>query len=105
VVLRLAEEVALLGWVALRRLELLDSAAEVVLGGGVLAARRPVLMEAVERRYAELAPRARLLVPEAPPVLGAALLGLDHLGAPSSAHARLRAAFRRRPLPPRPAAP
>lgn len=96
VVLRLAEEVAILGSVALRRLDLLDAPADVVLGGGVLAARRPLLMEAVADRYADLAPRARLLVPEDPPLLGAALLALDHVAAPPSAHAALRTAFRRR---------
>ncbi|MEU8120727.1 BadF/BadG/BcrA/BcrD ATPase family protein [Spirillospora sp. NPDC049024] len=96
-VLRLAEEVAVLGSVALRRLDLLHSPADVVLGGGVLAARRPLLMDAVADRYAALAPRARLLVPEDPPLLGAALLALDHVGAPPSAHEALRVAFRRRP--------
>ncbi|MEU9021062.1 BadF/BadG/BcrA/BcrD ATPase family protein [Actinomadura sp. NPDC048394] len=95
VVLRLAEEIALLGSVALRRLGLLDSPADVVLGGGVLAARRPLLMDAVAERYAELAPHARLIVPDDPPLLGAALLGLDHLAAPPAAHAALREAFRR----------
>ncbi|TDD76769.1 N-acetylglucosamine kinase [Actinomadura rubrisoli] len=94
VVLRLAEEVAILGSVVLRRLGLLDAPADVVLGGGVLRARRPLLMDAVSERYADLAPRARLLVPEEPPLLGAALLGLDHVAAPSSAHNTLRATFR-----------
>ncbi|TMR01951.1 ATPase [Actinomadura soli] len=96
VVARLADEVALLGSVALRRLGLLDEPADVVLGGGVLAARRPLLMEAVAARYAEVAPHARLLVPEDPPLLGAALLALDHVTAPTAAHDTLRAAFRRR---------
>ncbi|MEU5996119.1 BadF/BadG/BcrA/BcrD ATPase family protein [Spirillospora sp. NPDC047418] len=94
VVSRLAEEVAVLGSVALRRLDLLDVPADVVLGGGVLAARRPLLMGAIAERYAVLAPRARLLVPEDPPLLGAALLALDHVAAPPSAHATLRTAFR-----------
>ncbi|MFI0409019.1 N-acetylglucosamine kinase [Actinomadura sp. 3N508] len=96
VVERLADEVAVLGSVALRRLDLLAEPADVVLGGGVLAARRPLLMDAVAARYAELAPHARLLVPEDPPLLGAALLALDHVTAPPAAHERLRAAFRRR---------
>ncbi|WP_131742926.1 N-acetylglucosamine kinase [Actinomadura roseirufa] len=94
VVARLAEEIAILGSVALRRLGLLDTPSEVVLGGGVLAARRPLLMDAVADRYAALAPRAALLVPKEPPLLGAALLALDHLGAPPTAHAALRATFR-----------
>ncbi|WP_433471859.1 N-acetylglucosamine kinase [Spirillospora sp. CA-142024] len=93
---RLAEEIAILGSLALRRLGLLDTPADVVLGGGVLAARRPRLTEAVAARYAVLAPRARLLIPEDPPLLGAGLLALDHVQAPPAAHATLRAAFRRR---------
>ncbi|TDD31326.1 ATPase [Actinomadura sp. KC06] len=96
VVARLAGEVAVLGSVALRRLGLLDEPADVVLGGGILAARRPLLMDAVAARYAELAPHARLLVPEDPPLLGAALLALDHVTAAPAAHETLRAAFRRR---------
>ncbi|MFI0480040.1 N-acetylglucosamine kinase [Actinomadura sp. 9N215] len=96
VVARLADEVAVLGSVALRRLDLLDEPADVVLGGGVLAARRPLLMDGVADRYADLAPHARLLVPEDPPLLGAALLALDHATAPPAAHDALRAAFRRR---------
>jgi N-acetylglucosamine kinase-like BadF-type ATPase len=90
-VARMADEVAAFGVVALRRLDLLEAPAEVVLGGGVLTARHPVLMEGIEKRYADQAPNARLTVTEAPPIVGAALLGLDHLGAAS--HARLRAQF------------
>ncbi|RFU38107.1 ATPase, partial [Actinomadura logoneensis] len=56
VVDRQAEEIAVLGTVALRRLGLLDRPAEVVLGGGVLAARRPPLMAGVRRRFAAAAP-------------------------------------------------
>jgi N-acetylglucosamine kinase-like BadF-type ATPase len=88
---RQAEEVAVLGTVTLRRLDLLDTPTEVVLGGGVLTARHPQLMTAIEQRYAEQAPQAELIVVDAPPVLGAALLGLDHLGAPPESYANLRA--------------
>ncbi|MGP4028077.1 N-acetylglucosamine kinase [Actinomadura sp. 3N407] len=95
VVSRLADEIAILGSVALRRLDLLDTPADVVLGGGVLAARRPLLMDAVAERYAALAPQARLLVPGDPPLLGAALLALDHMSAPPAAHEILRTTFRR----------
>lgn len=93
VVDRLAEEVCLLGTVALRRLDLLDGPAEVVLGGGILAARRPVLMTRVAERYRRAAPRARLVVPEAPPLLGAVLAALDQVSAPESAHAAARQGF------------
>ncbi|GAA2592389.1 BadF/BadG/BcrA/BcrD ATPase family protein [Actinomadura fulvescens] len=90
---RLGEEIMLLGVTALRRLDLLGSPAEVVLGGGVLTARRPILMDTIERHYAARAPRARLVVADDPPVLGATLLGLDLLGAAPAAHQVVRAAF------------
>ncbi|GAA4601012.1 BadF/BadG/BcrA/BcrD ATPase family protein [Actinoallomurus liliacearum] len=90
---RQAEEVVALAAVALRRLDLLDTPVEVVLGGGVLAARHPRLMTAIEAGLADIAPRAELMVVEAPPLLGAALLGLDATGAPPEAHDRLRAGF------------
>jgi N-acetylglucosamine kinase-like BadF-type ATPase len=90
---RQADEVVALATVVLRRLDLLDSPVEVILGGGVLAARHPQLMTALEERFARLAPQAKLIVVDAPPVLGAALLGLDAAGAPPEAHERLRAFF------------
>lgn len=79
---RQAEEIALLGVVAMRRLGLLAAPCEVVLGGGVLTARHPLLTSLIERRYAERAPLARLVIADVPPIVGAALLGLDRLGAP-----------------------
>jgi N-acetylglucosamine kinase-like BadF-type ATPase len=90
---RQADEVSALATVVLRRLGLLDSPVEVVLGGGVLAARHPQLMTAVEENFARLAPQAKLVVVDAPPVLGAALLGLDTMNAPPEAHERLRTFF------------
>jgi N-acetylglucosamine kinase-like BadF-type ATPase len=92
-VARLAEEVAALGLTALRRLDLLGTPTEVVLGGGVLVRQDPALMGQIECRYAADAPNATLRVTTAPPVLGAALLGLDHLGSPARAENRLRARF------------
>jgi N-acetylglucosamine kinase-like BadF-type ATPase len=91
VVERLAEEVVLLATTALRRLELTDRAATVVLGGGVLAGNHPVLLDRVRARLSGRAPRARVIVVQAAPVLGAALAGLDLAGAPRTAGARLRA--------------
>ncbi|WP_424533103.1 N-acetylglucosamine kinase [Sphaerisporangium viridialbum] len=90
---RQADEVAVMGVVALRRLGLLAEPCEVVLGGGVLTARDPLLMELVGARYAAQAPRATLVVADVPPIVGAALLGLDRLGAGRAAAERLRAAF------------
>jgi N-acetylglucosamine kinase-like BadF-type ATPase len=91
VVTRLAEEVVAFARAALTRLGMLDVPTAVVLGGGVLASRDAVLLAEVEGRLAEVAPRATTVVTEVSPVVGAALLGLDRLGAPAAAKAALRA--------------
>jgi N-acetylglucosamine kinase-like BadF-type ATPase len=90
---RLAEEVASLGLTALRRLDLLGTRTEIILGGGVLVRRDPSLISQIERRYAAEAPHALLRMITAPPVLGAALLGLDRVGSPDGAEERLRSQF------------
>ncbi|MGK4580696.1 N-acetylglucosamine kinase [Kitasatospora sp. HPMI-4] len=95
---RQAAEIAGLALVAMRRLDLLDQPTPVVLGGGVLAARQPLLIDNVTARLAASAPLAEPRVVVAPPVLGAALLGLDHLaaarlGGGPAAEGRVRAAY------------
>ncbi|MGI5468805.1 N-acetylglucosamine kinase [Streptomyces sp. CA-132043] len=92
-VARQAEEIVVMATVALRRLDLLAEPVPVVLGGGVLAARHPVLHEAVVALLAERAPKAVPQVVGAPPVLGAALLALDTTAAPAAAYTRLRAHY------------
>ncbi|MFI2072700.1 N-acetylglucosamine kinase [Streptomyces triculaminicus] len=92
-VVRQADEVVAMAVSALRRLDLLDAEVPVVLGGGVLAARHPLLHERVVARLAARAPRAVPGVVTAPPVLGAALLALDGAGAPAAAYGRLRAHY------------
>jgi N-acetylglucosamine kinase-like BadF-type ATPase len=93
VVHRLAEEVVALSTVALARLDLLDEEAPVLLGGSVLAARHPELDEHIGKLLAAKAPKAVIEMVTAPPVLGAALLGMDHIGASPEARARLRAHY------------
>jgi len=93
VVGRLAEEVFLLARVALDRLRLRDQQAAVVLGGSVLAARQPLLLDTVSRRLAAYAPSANLLVVDDPPVVGAALLGMDMLGSSPDAETAVRTAL------------
>lgn len=90
VVRRMAEEVVLLATAALGRLGLLQREADVVLGGGVLAARDPLLLGSVEAGVADRAPSASVRVVDTAPVLGAALLGLDAAGAPPGAGELLR---------------
>ncbi|MET9961854.1 BadF/BadG/BcrA/BcrD ATPase family protein [Streptomyces sp. NPDC006326] len=93
IVERQADEVVALAVVALTRLELLEEEAPVLLGGGVLAAGHPQLIGRIRAGLAERAPRARVSVVAAPPVLGAGLLGLDALGATGGAREKLRAHF------------
>ncbi|MEV6772305.1 BadF/BadG/BcrA/BcrD ATPase family protein [Nocardia sp. NPDC051030] len=90
---RQADEITRLAVVALRRLDLLHEPTPVVLGGGVLAAHQPLLIDNVTARLAAQAPLAEPRIVIAPPVLGAALLGLDHLSADPTAELRLRAAY------------
>lgn len=87
---RLAEEVVAMATVALTRLDLLEEETPVLLGGGVLAARHPRLDAGIRDLLASRAPKAVPQVVTASPVLGAALLGLDDVGAPVEAQTRTR---------------
>ena len=93
VVNRLADEISVMAITAMRRLDLTRLATPVVLGGGVITARNPLLMSGITGQLAKAAPGAEVRVIDVPPVAGAALLGLDHVAAPPSAAARLRAAY------------
>ncbi|MEU2423287.1 BadF/BadG/BcrA/BcrD ATPase family protein [Streptomyces sp. NPDC007851] len=93
VVDRLAREVVTMATVALTRLELLDEETPVLLGGGVLTGGHPQLDDGVRELLASRAPKAVPRVVTARPVLGAALLGLDTVGADAEAQGRVRAHF------------
>ena len=93
IVERLADEVVAFARAAMKRLDMLSLPTVVVLGGGVLTSSDPVLLGEIRSRLAAVAPSAGTVVTEVSPVVGAALLGLDHLGAPESAKAALRAAL------------
>ncbi|MEU3981328.1 BadF/BadG/BcrA/BcrD ATPase family protein [Streptomyces sp. NPDC026672] len=88
---RLAEEVVTMAVVALTRLDLLDEETPVLLGGGVLTAGHPRLDDGVRNLLAARAPKAVARIVTAPPVLGAALLGLDRVAAGTAAQERARA--------------
>jgi N-acetylglucosamine kinase-like BadF-type ATPase len=90
---RLADEVCVMALAAMRRLGLADQPVPVALGGGLMTARDPLLTAEVTRRFAEQAPLASPRIVDIPPVGGAALLGLDYLGAPPAAQARLRDSY------------
>ncbi|MGW1338942.1 N-acetylglucosamine kinase [Streptomyces rubiginosohelvolus] len=90
---RQAHEVVAMASVALDRLDLLEEEVPVLLGGSVLAARHPQLNDRIAALLAARAPKAEVRVVSEPPVLGAALLGLDRTGAGPEVHRRLRARY------------
>ena len=87
---RVADEVIAFARAALRRLKLTVADPDVVLGGGVLRSISPSVIEVIARGLHEVAPNARVLVSPSEPIVGAALLGLDALGADTGALARAR---------------
>ena len=93
IVRRQADEVVALAVTAIRRLGALSEPIDVVLGGGVLAADRPLLIDEITRLLADQAPLATPRVVDAPPIVGAALLGLDRIEADDGAQERLRESF------------
>jgi N-acetylglucosamine kinase-like BadF-type ATPase len=88
---RLASEIVAMARVALQRLELEGEPAEVLLGGGLLQPGDGPLSAAVEAGLREVAPQTSVAATSSPPIVGAALLGLDAIGAPVEAQRRVRA--------------
>lgn len=92
-----ADEVVAMARVAAERLDLLAAPHAVVLGGGVLRARRAVLNQRVIAGIRANAPLATVDVVTDPPVVGAALLALEDLDPPPGAEAAAREALGRTP--------
>jgi N-acetylglucosamine kinase-like BadF-type ATPase len=86
----LADEVVTMVVASLRRLRLLRTEVDVTLGGGVFRAEDPAFVTRIRAGVCATAPNARVAVLDGPPVVGAALLGLDHAGARDGAAARVR---------------
>ena len=89
VVTRQAAEICAMATVAARRLGL-ARAVPVVLGGSLMTARDPLLSGLIRERILAELPDADVRTVDVPPVAGAALLGLDHVGASPAVAARLR---------------
>jgi N-acetylglucosamine kinase-like BadF-type ATPase len=87
---RLASEATAFIRVALDRLGLTAEAVHIVLGGGLLQNDGGWLVDRIAEHLHAVAPEASVRLVDSPPVVGAALLGLDDLGAPASAHDRAR---------------
>jgi N-acetylglucosamine kinase-like BadF-type ATPase len=90
-VARQVEEIVAMAGAAIRRLDLAGRDVEVALGGGLFQGEAPAFLERIRSGIVGIAPAARLTQVTAPPVVGAALLGLDRLGAGPGAAERLRA--------------
>lgn len=74
------------------RLDVADREVDVVLGGGTLQARNPVLMGRIGTGLTDLAPKAVLHVLDVPPVVGPLVGALELAGATPDAIARARSA-------------
>jgi len=83
---RLAAEVVALARVALDRLGLEPDGVEILLGGGLLQGEDSRVVGLIRQGLPDVAVR----VTGAPPIVGAALLGLDQVGADAEAQARVR---------------
>ncbi|MFL5680069.1 MAG: N-acetylglucosamine kinase [Chloroflexota bacterium] len=95
---RLAAELVSMGVALIRRLKLTRLDLDVVLGGGVFRTRDEAFFATIERGLRDVAPKSRLVRLHAPPVVGAALIGLDRLNGATvdaATAARVRAAFAR----------
>jgi len=92
----LADEVAAMITASALRLGVVDREVEVVLGGGLFDSRYPGFRARIEAQVRAVVTRARLRSLDAAPVLGAALLALDAIGAPEEVKTRLRSSTRAR---------
>jgi N-acetylglucosamine kinase-like BadF-type ATPase len=78
---RLADELGVMATALIRRLRLGRLDPDVVLAGGVFRAEDPAFHGRLAAAVADVAPNARVVRLDAPPVLGSALLGLErHAG-------------------------
>lgn len=87
---RQADEVVALAGTAIRRLRMTKLDVDVVLGGGIFRNDDAPFFDRILRGLEAVAPKVRVQTLTAPPVIGAALIGLDRRGAPRTAQARLR---------------
>ncbi|HYZ12894.1 MAG TPA: BadF/BadG/BcrA/BcrD ATPase family protein [Actinomycetota bacterium] len=90
---RQADEVATMAGAAIKKLRMSKLDVDVVLGGGIFRNGYRPFFERIENGVRSVAPAANVSVLMVPPVVGAALLGLDRLDAPSQTKERVRRAL------------
>ncbi len=87
---RVATEIVDEAGAAIRRLRMTRLDVEVILGGGIFRSGDARLIGHIRQGVEAVAPRASVRTLDVPPVLGAALIGLDRIGAGAPALARAR---------------
>jgi N-acetylglucosamine kinase-like BadF-type ATPase len=90
---RQADEIATMASAAIRKLRMQALDVHVVLGGGIFRNDFGAFFDRIDAGVRRTAPRAEMIILKAPPVVGAALLGLDRIKAPRSAYGRVRGAL------------
>jgi N-acetylglucosamine kinase-like BadF-type ATPase len=90
---RLADEIVALAKAALSRLRFKSDQVEVVLGGGMFKQEHSRLVSRIGERLEAEAPRATMVLLKESPLSGAAMLGLEMLGASKPEIVRVRAAL------------
>lgn len=90
---RQADEIVTMAGAAIRRLRMTKLDVEVVLGGGIFRNRDDAFFERIREGLLRVAPASSIVPLSAPPVVGAALIGLDLAQARPAARRTLRAAL------------
>ena len=88
---RLVDEIVALARATVARLGLEGEDVEIVVGGGLMRGAEPDLLARLETGLRAVGPGLSLRRTSLPPIVGAALLGLDAVGASPEAQARVRA--------------
>ncbi len=78
ILIKTGTEVGVTANAIIQRLDLQTTDVEVVLGGSVFKGRGPLLLDTVQQVILQQVPKAKLVQLHHEPVLGAALLGLEH---------------------------
>jgi N-acetylglucosamine kinase-like BadF-type ATPase len=87
---RLVDEIVALARATVTRLGLLNEAVEIVVGGGLMRGADSELLGRIDAGLRRVGPNLRLRRTSLPPVVGAALLALDEVGAGPEAQERVR---------------
>jgi len=90
---RQADEIVSMATVAIKRLRMRRLDVHVILGGGVFRNGWPAFLERIDSGIHAVAPDAIVRVLDVPPVVGAAVIGLEQLGASEAARRKVRAAL------------